>query len=91
MITDPIECTKLYVELEVSTIGLRTPKLCGHFVVTLLDGMPMLEWYMARLIGKNGHQREMCYIEIGLFAHNITIFTLTSCSLWISRNSISEN
>ena len=75
-------CTKVYVELELSTIGLRTPNLCGHFVVTLLDGMPMLEWYMARLVGKNGHQRQMCYIEMGLFAHN-----RTSYLLWIWRNS----
>lgn len=58
----------MYVELELSTIGLRTPNLCGHFVVTLLDGMPMLEWYMARLVVMDGHQKHMSYDEVKLCA-----------------------
>jgi hypothetical protein len=30
--------------------------------------MPILEWYTARLMVKNGHQKDMCYDEIGLCA-----------------------
>lgn len=28
----------------------------------------MLEWYMARLVARNGHQRQMAYDEIKLYA-----------------------
>ena len=33
----------------------------------------MLEWYMARIVVKNGHQKSMCYNGIELCAQNINI------------------
>jgi hypothetical protein len=35
----------------------------------------MIEWYVTRLEGKNGHQKDVCYNEIGLRVLSIdTIF-----------------
>ena len=42
--------------------------VCGPYVVTLLNWTPIFDWYMARLVVKNGQQRDMCYDEIGLCA-----------------------
>lgn len=39
---------------------------CGPHVVALLTWTSTSEWQKARLVIKNGHQREMCHIENGL-------------------------
>ena len=44
--------------------------VCGPYVVTLFTQTPILEWYMARLVLKNGHWNDMCYDEIQLCAQN---------------------
>ena len=31
----------------------------------------ILSWYMARLVVINGHSKDRCYNEIGLYAQNI--------------------
>ena len=33
-------------------------------MVNLLNHMPIFEWYFARLVVENGHQKEMCYSEV---------------------------
>ena len=43
----------------------------GPSVVTLLNWTPIFEQYMARLIVKNGHQKDTCYNEIALCAQNL--------------------
>lgn len=40
--------------------------VCGPNVVTLLNRTPMFEQYVTRLEVKNGHQKDVCYNEIGL-------------------------
>ena len=46
-------------------------------VVTLLNWTPKFELYMARLIVKYGHQKDMCEDEIGHCAqHKATILYL---------------
>ena len=45
-------------------------KVCGPYVVTLLNGIPMFEWYVARLANENGHPIKMCHNDIGLCAQN---------------------
>lgn len=42
-------------------------KVCGTYVVTLLDWM-RVGLVMARLVGRNGHQRETCCDKIALCA-----------------------
>ena len=42
----------------------------GPYVVIIRNWTPIFKWYMARLVGKNGHQKDMCYNEIGLCAQN---------------------
>ena len=45
---------KLYLR---NFVELFATKICGHYVVTLLNGTPpVFEWYMARLVVKNIHQ-----------------------------------
>ena len=46
-------------------------KVCGPYAVTLLYRTPIFEWYMARLVVKNGHQNDTCYNAIGLCAQNL--------------------
>lgn len=41
-------------------------KLCGPYVIALLIQMPICQWYMGRLVVKNGHYNDMCYNKIGL-------------------------
>lgn len=38
-----------------------TTKVCAPNVVTLLNWTPAHEWYIARLVMKNNHQRDTCY------------------------------
>lgn len=43
-------------------------------MVTLLDWTLILfEWYMTTLVVKNGHPKDTCYCEIGLYVPNIVI------------------
>ena len=42
-------------------------------MVSHRDWTPILKWYMARFVVKNGHQKVMCYNEIRLLAQNILI------------------
>ena len=47
--------------------GLCLYYICdARYVVTLLDHMLKLHWYMARLVVKNGHQNDRCYDETTL-------------------------
>ena len=39
----------------------------SHFLWT-----PLFEWCMARIVVKNGHQKDTCYNEIGLCAQHIS-------------------
>jgi Tat protein secretion system quality control protein TatD with DNase activity len=41
-------------------------KVCGPYVVTLLDWAPSYKWYIARLVVKNEHEKYTCCGEIGL-------------------------
>ena len=42
-------------------------KGCGAYVVTLLNYSPIFEWYMARLVVKSRHQKDIiCFDEVGL-------------------------
>ena len=50
---------------------LKAPKVSGPYVVSLLNQMPIFEVYMARLIVKNGHPKDMRHHEIQLCAQNI--------------------
>ena len=43
-------------------------KICGFYVVTLLNRTSEFEWYMARLVVKNGHYKNTCSDEIRLCA-----------------------
>ena len=40
-------------------------------MVTLLTWTPIFGWYMARLLGKNEHHKNMPYDEIDLWAQNV--------------------
>lgn len=40
-------------------------------MITLLDGKPLFDWYIARLVVEYGHGKDICYDEIGLCALNI--------------------
>lgn len=40
-------------------------------MVTLLAWTPIFEWYLPRLLGKNGHHKIMPYDEIDLCAQNV--------------------
>ena len=46
-------------------------KACGPYVVILMAWMPIVEWYMARFVVKNGQQKDTCCNEIRLCAQNI--------------------
>lgn len=48
-------------------------KVRGPCVVTLCDRIPPFEWYMARLVIKNGHQQDMCHYHVGLCAQYTSI------------------
>jgi hypothetical protein len=50
---------------------LEAPKVSGPHVVSLLNQMPKFELYMARLVVKNGHPKDMCHNKIRLCAQNI--------------------
>ena len=39
-------------------------------MVILLNQTFTVEWYMARLVVKNGHQKDMCHNEGGVCAQN---------------------
>ena len=39
-------------------------KFCGPYVVISLNWTSTFEWYIARLVVKNGHQKDTCYSEI---------------------------
>lgn len=45
--------------------------VCGPNMVTVLHWTPIFEWYMARLLGKNGHPKIMPYDGIDLCAQNV--------------------
>jgi hypothetical protein len=45
-------------------------KICGPYVVTLTWTL-LFAWYVAWLVSKNVHEKDMCYYEIGLCAQNI--------------------
>ena len=40
-------------------------KVSGAYVVTLLNWTCILKWCIARLVLKNGHQKEMCQMRLG--------------------------
>lgn len=50
----------------------RSPyKVCGPHVVTQIL-IPTFEWYIAGLLVKNGHRKNIvCYDEIGLCTQNV--------------------
>lgn len=50
-------------------------KVCGCYVVTLLNRIPIFDLCVARLMVKNGHHNSTCHNEVGLCAHttNITL------------------
>ena len=43
------------------------------------------EWYMVRCGSKNGHQKDMCFKEIGLRAENILIILASIVNI-IAKN-----
>ena len=47
------------------------PKVRGPHVITLLNQIHISERYMARLVVKNGHQKDSCHYECGLCAQSI--------------------
>lgn len=44
----------------------QSSDICGPYVVALLTWTSIFECQKAKLVIKNGHQREMCHIENGL-------------------------
>ena len=42
-------------------------------MVTLLDWTPPFEYYMAKLVVKNGHQEDACHNELGRCISDIDI------------------
>ena len=52
-------------------VNLQNCKGTWAYVVTLFNWTPIFGRYMARLVLKNGNQKDMCTNEIGLYAHNI--------------------
>jgi hypothetical protein len=52
-------------------------KICWHYLVILLTRTPIVKKYRARLVFKNGQQKDISYNEIGLRAQN-TSFILGS-------------
>ena len=66
----------------------HTLKVCGSNVTILLNWTLLFEWYMARFVVKNAHEKRcMCYKEIELCAQNIlTTGTIGRvCDHWIRR------
>jgi hypothetical protein len=52
------------------------------YVVTLLNKIPMVLWYVARFVLKNEHQQDTCHNEIGLCVRSIdTPFMLDNFKL----------
>lgn len=49
----------------------KTCKVCGSYVVIILNWMSILDGYMARFVVMNGYQRVICYDEIGLCAPHL--------------------
>lgn len=43
-------------------------KMCGLYVVGLINGTPIIEWWMVMLVVKKKHQKDICYEESGLCA-----------------------
>jgi hypothetical protein len=39
-------------------------RICGPYVVSLVDEKPIFERYTAKVAVKNGDERDMCYDEI---------------------------
>ena len=72
----PVSCCSLF-HLCFTYIDM---KVSGHYVVTLLNWTPIFVWYIARFILKNGHQKHMCYEEIGVCAH-INIHTILDSTI----------
>ena len=50
---------------------IYTSNVCEPNVVTLLNQTPILEWYMARCVVENKHQKDTCNDEIGRRVQNI--------------------
>ena len=57
-------------ETEYFNLSCICVKICGPFVVTLLNWTLVFEWCMRRLVVNNIHQKGSCYTEIGLCAQN---------------------
>ena len=51
------------VALKVSNMTKASwGNVCGPYVLTLLNWTPIIQWYTARFVIKNGHQKDMWYI-----------------------------
>lgn len=68
-----------------STTHTKHSKVRESYRVTLLNGTLIIEWYMARLIVKNGHQKNTCHDETRLCSQNIYIISTSLVTTIIGR------
>lgn len=54
-------------------INMNLSKVCGPWVVNLLDWTSIFEWHMTTLVIKNRNPKDTCHNEIGLCAQELWI------------------
>ena len=70
--------TSLFFDLAVLSSLHFVTKVCGLYVVTVLNWTPIFEWFMARLVIKKAHQNDICYDAIGLCGQHVDIILVST-------------
>lgn len=52
-------------------------KLCGPYAATLLNWTLIFEWYIARLVVKNGQQKDMGFERLDYYPQNMLKFNIS--------------